>query len=158
MASIKQKERLVLSEFIEIYRSHPCLWKIKSKEYRNKLKKDAAYKLLVEKLREINETANKDDVVKKINSLRSCFRKEYKKAIASWRSDTSTENTYIPNLWYFDSLLFLKDQEVPTSTVGNDNLDPSGLLSQVSKYIQKNQYLLTYFVHCSLIIPENHRR
>lgn len=28
-----------LVEFIELYRSYPCLWKVKSQDYSNKLKK-----------------------------------------------------------------------------------------------------------------------
>ena len=40
------------AEFIQLYKEHPCPWKIKSKEYSDKVKKNAAYDLLVEKLKE----------------------------------------------------------------------------------------------------------
>ena len=36
-----------LVEFIELYRSYPCLWKVKSQDYSNKLKKKQAYVVLV---------------------------------------------------------------------------------------------------------------
>lgn len=121
----------MLTEFIELYRNHTCLWKIKSREYSDKIKKDAAYKILVEKLREINESVTKDDVVKKINSMRSSFRKEYKKVWASHHSGAGADEIYTPNLWYFGLLMFLKDQEMPRGSVGNDNPNCSGLLSQV---------------------------
>lgn len=51
----------------KIYKNHSCLWKIISKEYSDKLKENAAYKILTEKLHKTYEDANKDDVVKKIN-------------------------------------------------------------------------------------------
>ena len=40
------------AEFIQLYKEYPCLWKIKSKEYSDKAKKNAEYDLLVEKLKE----------------------------------------------------------------------------------------------------------
>ncbi|KAK4882653.1 hypothetical protein RN001_005972 [Aquatica leii] len=64
-----------------------------------------------------------EDVKKKINSLRSCFRKEYKKVINSKRSGTGTEDVYKPTLWYFDLLLFLKDDEMPRTSIGTDDED-----------------------------------
>lgn len=52
-------------EFIEMYHSEPCLWKIKQKEYHNQRKKDAAYAKLILKSREIELDANKESVIKK---------------------------------------------------------------------------------------------
>ena len=75
-----------MTEFIEIYRSNPCLWQIKSKEYSDKVKRNAAYDLLVEKLKSKDDGANRDAVTKKINNIRSSFRKEYKKVLQSMRS------------------------------------------------------------------------
>lgn len=37
------------TEFIELYRQIECLWKIKSGEYMDKHKKNAAYEVLAEK-------------------------------------------------------------------------------------------------------------
>lgn len=71
------------------------------------------------KLQEIDETATKETVVKKVDSLRSNFRKELKKIKESKRSGAGTENVYIPKLWYFEKLQFLLDQETPRSGVSN---------------------------------------
>jgi Alcohol dehydrogenase transcription factor Myb/SANT-like len=38
----------VVTEFIEIYKCHPCLWKIKSRDYTNRNLKNAAYEKLVQ--------------------------------------------------------------------------------------------------------------
>ena len=48
----------IIGEFIEIYKSEPCLWKIKSSEYHDRDRKDAAYRKLVMKLKEIDPDAN----------------------------------------------------------------------------------------------------
>ena len=69
----------VLGEFIEIYKSEPCLWKIKTSDYHDRDKKDAAYRKLVMKLKEIEPDANVNIVKKKTNNLRSNVRKEKKK-------------------------------------------------------------------------------
>ncbi|PZC70968.1 hypothetical protein B5X24_HaOG214512 [Helicoverpa armigera] len=82
----------ILEDFIEIYRSNPCLWQIKNKDYHNRDKKEAAYKLLIEKLRIIEPDANKDVVVKKINNLRSNVRKEKKKYEQSLKSGASADD------------------------------------------------------------------
>lgn len=37
----------ILEEFIDLYRSHPCLWQIKSKEYHDRQLRKAAYKVLM---------------------------------------------------------------------------------------------------------------
>lgn len=110
-----------LVEFIELYRSYPCLWKVKSQDYSNKLKKNEAYGVLVCKYRQVDDTATRDSVVKRIASLRASFRKEFRKLENSKRSGAGTEDIYKPTLWYFDNLMFLKDQDIPRT--GASTLD-----------------------------------
>lgn len=55
-------------EFIEMYRSEPCLLKVKQKEYHDRSKKSAAHEKLILKPREIEPDKNKESVVKKINN------------------------------------------------------------------------------------------
>jgi len=121
MTDLRQFNRKFLLEFIELYRSYPCLWKIKSREYSDRIKKDRAYEQLVEKLKEVDENATKETVKKKIDSMRGCYRKELKKVKHTKRSGTGTEGVYIPRLWYFDELGFLSDQE--NTRVGVSNLE-----------------------------------
>lgn len=128
---ISRKHEEILKEFIELYRARPCLWKIKSKDYSNKILKEDAYGALIEKLKEINEEAQKDDVIKKINSLRSCFRKEFKRMMDSKKSGASSDDIYKPKLWYFELLLFLKDQEIPRQGMGFDLPNFTDKITQV---------------------------
>ncbi|PNF42420.1 hypothetical protein B7P43_G10954 [Cryptotermes secundus] len=100
-----------LVEFIEEFRGHPCIWKVKSKEYHNREMKENAYLALTEKMKTIDPQANKETVLKKINNLRSSFRKERKKVLMAKKSGMSSEDLYVPKLWYYKYLLFLVDQE-----------------------------------------------
>ncbi|KAF5277243.1 hypothetical protein FQR65_LT00351 [Abscondita terminalis] len=119
MADTRYWPKEFLTKFIEKYKSYPCLWKIKSKEYTNKNLKNVAYESLVEMCRNIYPEANRDFVVKKIQSLRGSFRKELKRVTYSKTTGTSADGVYTPSLWYFDLLLFTKDQEIPTESVCN---------------------------------------
>ncbi|XP_018577741.1 uncharacterized protein LOC108916036 [Anoplophora glabripennis] len=108
-----------MTDFIEVYKSLPCLWQIKSKEYSDRNKKNAAYQKLIEKLKEAKADANRDFVIKKINSLRSSYRKEKKKVSESLKSGAGTEDVYTPTLWYYDLFKFLDHQETPRRPVTN---------------------------------------
>jgi len=119
MADLRTVCREFITEFIHMCLEYPCLWKVKSKEYSDTVKKNFAYEHLTTKLKEIDLYANKENVVKKINSLRSCFRKEVKKVNDSKKSGAGADDTDTPSLWYFQELLFLTDQEVPRKGIGN---------------------------------------
>lgn len=145
MADLRLISREFLTEFIDLYRQNECLWKIKSKDYSDKQKKNAAYNILVEKLKEVEPEANKDMIVKKINSMRTCFRKELKKYTTSLKTGSGTEDVYKPNLWYFDLLLFLNDQETPRQ--GRDTITDQheGVSDEVRhKLLYSNHFINIY--------------
>lgn len=103
-AIVKMSKKNVenITEFIDIYKSKPCLWKVKCDEYHDRDKRNAAYKKLLEKLQEIESEATVDVVKKKINNLRSNVRKELKKSWLLKKSGASTDDVYYkPALWYF---------------------------------------------------------
>ncbi|KAJ8928820.1 hypothetical protein NQ314_018565 [Rhamnusium bicolor] len=62
--------------------------------------KSQAY-ILIEKLQTVHPEANRDSVVKKINSLRTTYRKELKRVLDSERSGAGDEDIYVPHLWYY---------------------------------------------------------
>ena len=138
---MSQRINEVLGEFIEIYKSEPCLWKIKTSDYNDRDKKDAAYRKLVMKLKEIEPDANVNVVKKKINNLRSNVRKEKKKIDSSMKSGASTDNVYKPSLWYFNLFDFIKDQDNPRSTVSN--FSPEDDNDEVRK---RELFFLTIFI------------
>ncbi len=75
----KQHEKNIILQFINCYREHPALWKVKSQEYSNKIERNKGIVQLVEILKELEPECTRDGVMKKINSLRSAFRREHKK-------------------------------------------------------------------------------
>lgn len=101
------EDRTFWREFIAMYKQHECIWKVKSKEYSDRNMNNAAYEKLVNKLKEKDENTNRDSVVKKINTLRSSFRKECKKVTASFKSGAASDEVYRPSMWYYELLLFL---------------------------------------------------
>jgi hypothetical protein len=108
-------------EFIALYQTFPELWKVKSEVYKNRIKKDAAYKKLVKKMKEIDPQANRDLVRAKINSLRTSYRRELKKVKSSQKSGAGADDIYEPSLWYYYEIDFLRDQE--TQLQGTSTLD-----------------------------------
>ncbi|XP_066989896.1 uncharacterized protein [Macrobrachium rosenbergii] len=123
-----------LSDFIEIYRNEPCLWFTKSKDYSNREVRNAAYGKLVNKLQEIDPSANKDTVVKKINNLRSSYNKELKKVQASKSSGSGSDSIYTPKLSYFHLMHFIKDQNVECEpSVSNMSLNTQEINEEQSQ-------------------------
>ena len=63
--SMATRSKDFLLEFIELFQQEECLWKVKSKDYYNRSKKDASYRTLIEKVQEVEPDATRDTVVKK---------------------------------------------------------------------------------------------
>ncbi|KAL4085210.1 hypothetical protein QTP88_027069 [Uroleucon formosanum] len=97
---------------------------------------DTSYDELVDLCKTVYPEANRDFVVKKIQSFRGSFRKELKKVEDSKRSGRSADEVHIPTLWYYHLLEFTVDQELPTGSI-NELLD-------------KDFHLFTYDEKCKL--------
>lgn len=104
-----------LTEFIQLYRSFPCLWQVRYKGYKDRLLRNRAYDTLVQKLREVNPIADRETVIRKINTLRTAFRREYKKVRSSQRMVKNPRQRYKSSLWYYDILKFVAEQNEGTS-------------------------------------------
>ncbi|KAK9882776.1 hypothetical protein WA026_023198 [Henosepilachna vigintioctopunctata] len=77
---------------------------------RNK-KKNALLKLL-EIYQRIEPNANVDSLKKRVENIKTCYLRELKKVEQSVRSGRWADDEYVPNLWYFELLEFLRDQEI----------------------------------------------
>ncbi|XP_014274672.1 uncharacterized protein [Halyomorpha halys] len=109
--SFTSKNKVFWREFFNMYRNLPELWKVKSEVYRNRNMKDAAYDKLVAKMKEIDQNADRALVRSKINAIRTCYRRELKKIYDSVKSGVRAEDIYVPSLWYFNDIDFLRDHE-----------------------------------------------
>ncbi|KAF5280901.1 hypothetical protein FQR65_LT03050 [Abscondita terminalis] len=137
MSDLRQCTREFLTEFIELYQSLPFLWRVKCKEYSDRDKKTQAYEALVSKYMEVDPSATRETVTKKINSMRSVYRKELAKVNKSIHSGMSDDEVYKPSLWYFDLLGFLNDQKTPRPS--KNTMDDEEEDSQVDDAIAQSE-------------------
>lgn len=107
MFSHGKNNREILEQFIKTYREQDCLWNLMSADYYNKHKKDEAYNVLLDIYRLIDPDADKGAVIRKINSLRTNYRREKHKVDKRRRIN----QFYEPTLWYYYEFNFLEDQE-----------------------------------------------
>jgi hypothetical protein len=78
---------------------------------RKQNKKNEHYEHLLRKYMERFLDADKNQLIKKFNSLRTNFRKELKRIKDSEKSGTGADNVVEPTLWYFEEMKFLIRQE-----------------------------------------------
>jgi hypothetical protein len=98
----KEEERKFILECIEVYHSLPALWNVKSKDYSNRIKKKDIYEHLLRKYGERFPDADKNQLIKKFNSLRTNFGKEFKRIKDSEKSGTGADDVVEPALRYFE--------------------------------------------------------
>lgn len=126
----KQEKRNTVLHLLDVYRSYPELWDMKSPGYADRIRKAAAYEKLIPILRTIDPNATRKTVVRKINDLRTAFRKEQK---------IVNQTNQAPVLWFYDKLLFLDDVLPPgkrstkgTTATGGGSGSASGEVSKDS--------------------------
>ena len=117
----RTEERAFLVELIELYRDLTPLWQTRSKDYNDRTKRAEAYDQLLAKYHERFPDATMDELKRRINTLRTNFRKELKKVLKSGK----TGQVYASRAWHFQHLMFLADQEDNISS--SDFLDESGM-------------------------------
>ena len=61
----------------------------------------------------MNSKETEDDILKKLHTSRSQFRKEVKDLTKSRKSGAGTDDLYVPKLWCFTALAFLADGDIP---------------------------------------------
>ena len=102
-----------IDELIELYHAKPELWDIKSKVYRDRVKKQNAFTEISEKF-----STTIEEITRKIHNLMNQFNSELKKATKK-KSGDGTDELYISKWPYFNSLLFLQGGSICRSAVGN---------------------------------------
>ncbi|KAK5648116.1 hypothetical protein RI129_003008 [Pyrocoelia pectoralis] len=128
----KDDERKFILECIEVYHSLPALRNIKSKDYSNRIKKNEQYNNLLRKYREYYPDADKAQLVKKFNSLRTNFRKELKRIKDSEKSGAGTDDIIEPTLWYFEEMKFLVGQEEPSTSQSTIQIQTHKVVRMIS--------------------------
>ncbi|CAK1591476.1 unnamed protein product [Parnassius mnemosyne] len=108
-------------DFIILLETLPELWNPRHKYYTNKYKRQAGYEKLLDVYKKIKPQATVEDVRKKINSLRSNFRRELKKIALSKRSGAGVDDLYTPRTKTFKQLGFLYTTETPNYIQQDEN-------------------------------------
>lgn len=102
-------------EFVQTYESFPILWDKTNLNYKIKYKRDECLEKLLVIYKKLRPHATISDVRKKINSLKSNYRREWKKVILSRYSGDGEE--YVPKSWLYECLHFLNKLEQPLTEV-----------------------------------------
>ncbi|KAJ8930114.1 hypothetical protein NQ314_017125 [Rhamnusium bicolor] len=129
-----------ITEFINIYQNHPCLWQVQSKDYMNTNFKNKAYEKLLEFCKKTVPDANREFVTKKIQNLRAAFRKKVKKVESSKRSGSSTADVYEPTLWYYGLLSFTLNSETAVESIDNVSINSpdSEIIAEIDDNTSEN--------------------
>ncbi|XP_044730224.1 uncharacterized protein LOC123293463 [Chrysoperla carnea] len=112
--------KVFTQQFIDLYETLPELWNPKNLAYIDKNKRNQALDKLLTICKKVNKNANREDVRKKINTLRSNYKKEMNKIIASKSSGAGPEDVYKPTSWTFYALKFLQNAETSDSDYSNE--------------------------------------
>ncbi|XP_017786802.1 PREDICTED: uncharacterized protein LOC108569675 isoform X1 [Nicrophorus vespilloides] len=91
---------------IEAYKEYPCLYSTKDLNYRNKFARRKAFEAIYEKLQHLLPNVSIQELKMKATTLRSTFIGEHRKFSALVLNGAES---YSPNLWYYDRLLFMAD-------------------------------------------------
>ncbi|KAH8243750.1 hypothetical protein KR032_009919 [Drosophila birchii] len=145
---LRSYSRHWLTEFIEQYQEEECLWQPKHNDYSNHAARNKSYDRLVEKLKEVEPNPDRAMVVRKINSLRSAFRREFRK--------TSSKNDYETRLWYYDKLLFIAEHKPKRHELGSKpkrELQISFDDEESMDYEEESHHTTTQSQHIESIVP-----
>lgn len=88
---------------IHHWKLYPELWDLKSKEYRNKTKKQAALRAIATKFK-----TPENEIYRKFHNLRTQFHQELRR-IKSRRSVDGSGDAYRTSWKYFDAMSFIMD-------------------------------------------------
>ncbi|KAG6456480.1 uncharacterized protein LOC115447531 [Manduca sexta] len=97
----------IWTEVISLYKNMPFLWDKSDPKYTSRQSREIGYNIILQKYKEHDKHANMAVLKKKIDNMRTSYRRELKKVLLSKRNSLTPEDRYVPELWYFDSLSFL---------------------------------------------------
>ena len=103
------------------WQEEPVLYDIKNKYYYDKTKRGLAVDRIWDGMSamEFNPLSSKENIVEKMNGLRTYYNSQRQKVESSQESGTDTESVYKVKWQFYSSLHFLKDNVTPRRTLSN---------------------------------------
>lgn len=77
---------------IELYREKPCLYNVKSAQYKNKHMRASAYESILNDLKTVRPGTSIQEIKAKVNGLRTNFLTEYRKHMKSMKSGSGQDS------------------------------------------------------------------
>ncbi|XP_073839745.1 uncharacterized protein [Musca autumnalis] len=97
-------ERLIIC-----VQQHPCLYNVRSPEYVDRIKKAHTWTQIVDELLALDSCLNAEEVKRKWRNLRVQFMHEERLVAMSKKSGAGAGDIYIPRLWCYSQMCFLKN-------------------------------------------------
>lgn len=73
--------REIWTEVIKLYKNMPFLWDKKDPKYSSKYSRETGYNIILKKYKEYDKNATLPVIKKKIDNMRTSYRRELKKVI-----------------------------------------------------------------------------
>ncbi|KAK4882608.1 hypothetical protein RN001_005927 [Aquatica leii] len=108
-----------VTTLIDLYREKPCLYVVKSPIYKNKHARQAAWEFICRSLTQLRPATTISEIKNKINGLRTNFISEYRKWQKSKCSGVGDDDVYVPTLWYYNDIMFIRDHMLPRASIDN---------------------------------------
>ena len=119
------------------------LYNVKNEYYYDKGKRGLALERIQEKMSfsEFSPLPTKENILKKMNGLRTYYNAQRSKVAITMESGTSTDSVHKVKWQFYDRLDFLRDQVTPRRTLCNINENVDGVIAtQQEKRSRKGGY------------------
>ncbi|XP_072392638.1 uncharacterized protein [Diabrotica undecimpunctata] len=108
MSQMATNEKTMIEELLKCYKTSRCLWDVQCETYSNRDRRNEAYNSLLEIFKTAYPDATLAILKKKLENLRTGYKREEKKVISSEACGTS--QIYVPKLWYYNLMSFLNEK------------------------------------------------
>jgi RNA polymerase-interacting CarD/CdnL/TRCF family regulator len=71
---------------IDLYKTHPCLYAVKHKDYKNRQARNNALSAIPKELAQVRPGTSLNEIKNKFNNIRTNFMAQYRKYCSSFRS------------------------------------------------------------------------
>ncbi|XP_053693519.1 uncharacterized protein LOC128741604 [Sabethes cyaneus] len=109
-------KRPALEVLLKLYREHPILYDMRHPKYYNKTERQKALNTIIDMLEDLRPGTTSNDILRKIQSMRTQFGQELTKV----KKRQNKGLTYVPTIWWYNYLSFLRIHIRPRSAIEDD--------------------------------------